>query len=113
MRRSSIALQSSGSGCSNIYNHFGARTQITWGLSKMRSQERSCQNPANGGATDLQTAGDLGLADASTMQLSHLVRLESRCHRPTQTRAVPSGIGQAGAHAFPQNLSFELGKDGQ
>src|SRR5476649_1072229 len=50
-------------------------------------RNRSRQNPANGGATDLQAAGDLGFADAGTIQLSRLVRMEpggygsAQCHR--------------------------------
>jgi hypothetical protein len=74
----------------------------------MSPGNRSGQYPSNGGATDLQTAGDLGFAEAGTMQLSRFVRLEPGCYGSAQCLTVLSGVGQAGAHAFPQNFSFEL-----
>src|ERR1700719_481843 len=108
MRLSSMALQSTGSGC-NIYNHFGAASEIQGATSR----NRLGQNPANRGAADPQTAGNLGLADTRTMQFSHLVGLESRRHRPAQALAVALGVRQTSAYPFPQNLPFELGKHGQ
>ena len=75
--------------------------------------ERLSQNPANRGAADLQAAGDLGFADAGTMQLPYFVGVETCGGGPTQPLAVLPGMGQAGAHAFPQNLSFELREYGQ
>src|ERR1700732_4772184 len=110
MRLSSMALQSTGSGC-NIYNHFGAASEIQGPTTV--SGNRLGQNPANRGAADPQTAGDLGLADTGTMQFSHLVRLESRRHRPAQALAVALGVRPTSAPPFPKNLPFELGKHGQ
>src|SRR5271169_2925265 len=114
MRLSWMALQSNGLGCSNIHNHFGADSDYLGnrlGLSEkapISPRNRSGQNPSNGGAADLQAAGDLGFADAGTMQLSRLVRLEPGCYGSAQCLTVLSGVGQAGAHPFPQNFSFEL-----
>src|SRR5260370_35680554 len=104
MRLSSMALQSNGLGCSNIHNHFGAGSDYLGsdnGGSPISPGNRSAQNPANRGATDLQAAGDLGFADAGTVQLSRLVRLEPGCYGSAQCLTVLSGVGQTGAHAFP------------
>ena len=65
------------------------------------------------GPADLQPAGDLGLADARAGELPYLVGVESRRYRPAQALAVLAGLRQAGADSFPENLPFELGKDGQ
>jgi hypothetical protein len=62
---------------------------------------------------DLQAAGDFGFADAGTLELSHLVGVEGCCEWPAQALAVLACVRQAGADSFPENLSFELGKDGQ
>jgi hypothetical protein len=47
------------------------------------------------------------------MQLPNLIGMESRGHGTAQSLPVLSGMGQAGAHPFPENLSFELRKNSQ
>ena len=47
-------------------------------------------------------------ADAGTVQFPHLADAPSGGDGPTQFLTVLPGVCQAGAHAFPQNLSFEL-----
>src|SRR5262245_35168142 len=47
------------------------------------------------------------------MQLPNLIGMESRGHGTAQSLPVLSGMGPAGAHPFPENLSFELGKNSQ
>ena len=62
----------------------------------------------HGGASDLQPAGDFGLAGASVIELSDLVGVEGRRYWPTQALAVLAGVRQAGPDSFAQNLPFEL-----
>src|SRR5437899_12504030 len=61
-------------------------------------RNRSGQNAANRGATDLQATGDLGFTDTGTIQFSRLVRLEPSCYRSAKYLAAPPGVFQAGAH---------------
>jgi len=69
---------------------------------------RSGQNPANRGSTDLQPAGDFGFADARTVQFPYLASLESSGDGPAQFLPVLPGVGQASPDPFPQDFSFEL-----
>jgi len=61
----------------------------------------------------LQPAGDFGFTGARTVELSYLRGLEGRSLRPSQALSVLAGVGKAGPNSFPQNLPFELGKNGQ
>ena len=55
--------------------------------------------------------GDLGFADASTVQLLYAVGVEGDRERPTQALAILACVGQAGPNPFPENLPFEFGED--
>jgi hypothetical protein len=61
----------------------------------------------------LQAASDFGFADAGTLELSHLVGVEGCCEWPAQALAILTCVRQARAVSFPENLPFELGKNGQ
>jgi hypothetical protein len=61
----------------------------------------------------LQAASDFGFADAGTLELSHLVGVEGCCEWPAQALAILTCVRQSGADPFPENLPFELGKNGQ
>jgi hypothetical protein len=61
----------------------------------------------------MQSAGDFGFANAGTLELSYLVGVEGCCKWPAQALAVLAGMRQASADSFPENLPFELGKNGQ
>ena len=123
MRRCSMAVQSSGVGCSgNIHNHFGLGSDdLETGNAAFPKDRRdlflleigSAENPANRGTANLQPARDFGLADASAMQFSHLAGMDSCCDGPPQPLAVLPGMGQTGAHPFPQDLAFKPGENGQ
>ncbi len=47
------------------------------------------------------------------MQLADLRGLKSRGYWPAESFAILPGMGQTSPGSFPQNLSFELGEDGQ
>src|ERR1700682_6470118 len=113
MRLFSIAVQSSGWGCSSIHNHFGADSDANVERVSDLGRNRSAQNPANGGAAGLQAASDLGFADASAVQLPHLIPMQPGRYWPPQLFPVLLCVRQSGSNPLTQNLPLEFGKDGQ
>jgi hypothetical protein len=68
----------------------------------------SPQDSAHGGPPDLQSPGDLGLADALTVELPYLTGFEGCGLRPPQTLSIQPGMRQSSSHPLPENLAFEL-----
>jgi hypothetical protein len=71
------------------------------------------QDTAHRGAADVETACDFGFAYACAAQFADLIGMQGGRNRSAQTFAVLPGVSQAGANSLAQNLSFELGEDGQ
>ncbi|MGA2723431.1 MAG: hypothetical protein ABSG79_13590 [Bryobacteraceae bacterium] len=71
------------------------------------------QKAANGGAADVQSAADLGFADARAVPSPDFRSVYGRGGWPTQPFSVLPRLRQASPSSFPQNLSFELGEDSQ
>jgi hypothetical protein len=67
------------------------------------------QDTADGSAAEAETAGDLGFADASTVELPDLAGLFSDGHGPAEMLSLQPGFGDARADAFAKDLVFELG----
>jgi hypothetical protein len=62
---------------------------------------------ADGSATDIEAAGDLGLADAGTMELPDLASLFSNRHRPAEMLSLEPRFANAGADTFAEDFVFE------
>jgi hypothetical protein len=77
------------------------------------SGNRSGQNAAHRGPADLKPAGDFSPGDAGAMQLADLGGVQSRRNWPIQLFAVQPSLRQSGARPVTQDLTFELGEDGQ
>jgi hypothetical protein len=65
---------------------------------------RSCQNPAHGSAADTEAAGDLGYADAGTVQFPDLTGLLRCCPRASKALSSQPRFGNARANPLAQNL---------
>ena len=76
-------------------------------------RNRSAQNPANRGAADFQPSGDFGFADAGAVQFPDFRSMDGRGRRSTQSLSVQPCMSQPSPRSFPQNLPFELCKNGQ
>src|SRR5579864_5125292 len=88
--------------------------QILWNsVEGLLMSDPFLQNAAHGGTADGQPTGDLGLADASTIQFPDLAGMECCCYRPAQALAILAGLCQASADSFTEYLPFELSKNGQ
>ena len=93
MRAFSMAVQSSGCGCSSTHLHFaGAPDAAGTRRGLFLIENGAAQNPANRGTTDLEPAGNLGFADAGAVQFSGLpqyvlLRLPARASRFPFSRA--------------------------
>ena len=72
----------------------------------------SSQNPPNGSAADPQ-AGDSRLTHSGTLEFPHFPGMVPGDNGTAQFLAVAPGLSEAGTHALPQNLAFELGENGQ
>jgi hypothetical protein len=57
------------------------------------------QNPAHGGAADLELACDRGFADARTEELSHPLCVQRCCRWPAQPLSIFSGMSQTGTNS--------------
>ncbi len=69
---------------------------------------RSAQDSTDGGASDVEAAGDLRLTDAGAMKLFDLASLFGHCYWSPERFAFQSRLSDAGANAFTQYLVFEL-----
>ena len=61
----------------------------------------------------MDSTSDLRFANTSTMQLPDFRSVNGSGCRPTQPFPVLPRMGQASPSSLPQNLPFELSKDGQ
>jgi hypothetical protein len=65
------------------------------------------QYAADGSAAYFETAGDLGFADASAVELSDLTGLFPNSHGSAEMLSLEPRFGNAGADSFADDLVFK------
>src|SRR5271168_2245133 len=65
------------------------------------------------GAADAELAGDLGFADAATVELPDLAGLFSNSHGPAEMLSLEPRLGNARADTLAEDLVFKLSKHRQ
>jgi hypothetical protein len=64
-------------------------------------------------AADIETPGDLGFADAGTVELSDLAGLFSYSHGPAEMLSLEPRFGNAGSDSLAEDLVLERSKHRQ